>query len=276
MGCTVIEMATGRPPWSECNNALTTMFYIANSNEPPKIPENFSPELRDFLQKCLKIIPCERANCLQLINHVFISGNQATYKEIVSPILRRNLVEKEQDFFEIKLSERPNRFNETFSKRNSGEHENDIKDSGLIFKIFKRKKSATKDHYNISGIISKDHINAFENNNLRNNNENLGSKGVEKEKIIDTSIENNNERKNPLKQQTSFDFFGIKKEYMLNEKVFSSEINEKSNSEIKTKTELGKISSIENLEKSDVSKQANKKIYGFEAKLEKENNDLRF
>lgn len=52
VGCTVIEMATGKPPWSHFGNPITTMFKIANSNEPPTLPEKLSPEAIDFLKNC--------------------------------------------------------------------------------------------------------------------------------------------------------------------------------------------------------------------------------
>lgn len=54
VGCTVIEMATGKPPFSSYGNPITTMFKIANSTEPPELPANLSPEMIDFLKNCFK------------------------------------------------------------------------------------------------------------------------------------------------------------------------------------------------------------------------------
>jgi mitogen-activated protein kinase kinase kinase len=54
IGCTVIEMATGEPPWSECNHPMTVLYKIMESKEPPKIPENLSAECKDFISHCLK------------------------------------------------------------------------------------------------------------------------------------------------------------------------------------------------------------------------------
>lgn len=54
IGCTIIEMATGEPPWSEFTNPMTILYNILNSEEPPKIPDFLSPECQDFVSKCLK------------------------------------------------------------------------------------------------------------------------------------------------------------------------------------------------------------------------------
>jgi len=56
VGCTVIEMLTGKPPWSECGNAISTMFKIANGNEPPTLPEEISSEAKDFLKNCFQFL----------------------------------------------------------------------------------------------------------------------------------------------------------------------------------------------------------------------------
>lgn len=48
LGCTVYEMLTGSPPWSE-KNEYAALFAIAQDCRPPDYPESTSPELRDFL-----------------------------------------------------------------------------------------------------------------------------------------------------------------------------------------------------------------------------------
>jgi serine/threonine protein kinase len=52
VGCTVIEMATGRPPWSNYTAPVAAMFQIASSKDPPPIPEHLSPQAKDFLLMC--------------------------------------------------------------------------------------------------------------------------------------------------------------------------------------------------------------------------------
>jgi mitogen-activated protein kinase kinase kinase len=86
LGCTVIEMATGRPPWSGAfrdGNQFSFMFQIAKTNKPPPIPKDLSPEAIDFLNQCLHIVPDKRANVIQLLQHKFIrDGGEPMYSEV--------------------------------------------------------------------------------------------------------------------------------------------------------------------------------------------------
>lgn len=52
VGCTVIEMATGKPPWSNYAAPVAAMFQIASSKDPPPIPDHLSPQAKDFLLMC--------------------------------------------------------------------------------------------------------------------------------------------------------------------------------------------------------------------------------
>ncbi|KAJ0988238.1 hypothetical protein J5N97_006594 [Dioscorea zingiberensis] len=64
VGCTVIEMATGKPPWSQQFQEVAALFHIGTTKSHPPIPEHLSPEAKDFLLKCL-----------QNFNSVSSSGN---------------------------------------------------------------------------------------------------------------------------------------------------------------------------------------------------------
>jgi serine/threonine protein kinase len=77
LGCTVIEMATGRPPWSdEVSNPIAAVMKIACGNERPKFPTQLSKEGVDFLAKCLERDPKKRWTSEELLNHPFVvSGN---------------------------------------------------------------------------------------------------------------------------------------------------------------------------------------------------------
>lgn len=55
VGCTVIEMLTGKPPYYEetkSKSAFQIIFYIGNQKEPPRLPYHISNNLRDFLTLC--------------------------------------------------------------------------------------------------------------------------------------------------------------------------------------------------------------------------------
>lgn len=54
VGCTIIEMATGQPPWAEFKNPMATLYNLANANSPPAFPEHLSDTCKHFLSCCLK------------------------------------------------------------------------------------------------------------------------------------------------------------------------------------------------------------------------------
>jgi len=72
VGCTVVEMATGKPPWSELSNQLTAMFTIATSEEPPAIPDGLSQEAHLFIGQCFKRNPQERPTAVESLKHSFL------------------------------------------------------------------------------------------------------------------------------------------------------------------------------------------------------------
>ena len=51
-GCTLIELATGKNPWSEYNfdNPVAAIMKIAISNDIPLIPHGISQNMYDLIQ----------------------------------------------------------------------------------------------------------------------------------------------------------------------------------------------------------------------------------
>ncbi|CAN4110754.1 unnamed protein product [Withania somnifera] len=75
LGCTIIEMATGKTPWRGdiCTNPLAAVLKIACSNEMPQFPSHFSDFGLDFLAKCLVRDSKKRWKVEQLLDHPFVS-----------------------------------------------------------------------------------------------------------------------------------------------------------------------------------------------------------
>ncbi|XP_073123336.1 mitogen-activated protein kinase kinase kinase 5-like isoform X2 [Henckelia pumila] len=73
IGCTVIEMLTGKPPWSE-HNGVQAMFNVLN--RAPPIPETLSAEGKDFLQWCFQRKPEDRPSAVKLLEHPFLRSSQ--------------------------------------------------------------------------------------------------------------------------------------------------------------------------------------------------------
>ncbi|KAL5578780.1 hypothetical protein UlMin_011222 [Ulmus minor] len=72
LGCTVIEMATGKPPWSDVFDPVSAIYRIGFSDDVPEIPRLLSEQGKDFLNKCLKRNPLERWTIIELLKHPFM------------------------------------------------------------------------------------------------------------------------------------------------------------------------------------------------------------
>ncbi|PNT64508.1 mitogen-activated protein kinase kinase kinase NPK1 isoform X2 [Brachypodium distachyon] len=75
VGCTVIEMATGKPPWSQQYQEVALLFHVGTTKSHPPIPEHISPEAKDFLLKCLQKEPELRSTASDLLKHPFVTGD---------------------------------------------------------------------------------------------------------------------------------------------------------------------------------------------------------
>jgi len=73
LGITCIEMATGKVP----NHNLIPLKVISQIplRPPPKLPDNFSPEFREFVAKCLTKNPLERPTIQELMRMPFITNS---------------------------------------------------------------------------------------------------------------------------------------------------------------------------------------------------------
>ncbi|KAG5475896.1 hypothetical protein CUR178_03610 [Leishmania enriettii] len=73
-GCLCLEMTndTGLP-WNflPCMTLQGVVYALACAKSPPAIPTDLSPEAQDFLQRCLRIDPEERATVAELLQHPF-------------------------------------------------------------------------------------------------------------------------------------------------------------------------------------------------------------
>ncbi|XP_020581173.1 mitogen-activated protein kinase kinase kinase NPK1-like [Phalaenopsis equestris] len=73
VGCTVIEMATGKPPWSQQYQEVAALFHIGTTKSHPPIPEHLSSEAKHFLLKCLQKEPNLRPSASDLLQHPFVA-----------------------------------------------------------------------------------------------------------------------------------------------------------------------------------------------------------
>ncbi|KAH7856061.1 hypothetical protein Vadar_032284 [Vaccinium darrowii] len=67
VGCIVIEMATGKPPWSQQYQEVAALFHIWTTKSQPPIPDHFSVGAKDFLLQYLQKDPNFRAAAAVLL-----------------------------------------------------------------------------------------------------------------------------------------------------------------------------------------------------------------
>jgi len=74
VGCTVIELLTGDPPYYDLG-PMPALFRIVQDDYPP-LPEGMSPALKDWLMQCFQKDPVLRISAAKLLNHKWIKAKR--------------------------------------------------------------------------------------------------------------------------------------------------------------------------------------------------------
>lgn len=73
VGCVILEMATGRRPWSSLDNEWAIMYNIAQGNQPALPAQDQLSDLGiDFLRRCFECDPLRRPTAAELLQHEWI------------------------------------------------------------------------------------------------------------------------------------------------------------------------------------------------------------
>ncbi|CAG9324653.1 unnamed protein product [Blepharisma stoltei] len=74
-GCLVLEMTTGKPPYSDFSkDPKEALKIIRDTEQLPNIPQTISMSLQSLIKSCLQRSPILRPKASQLLKHRFITG----------------------------------------------------------------------------------------------------------------------------------------------------------------------------------------------------------
>lgn len=82
LGMAVIEMATGKPPWS---NPAHAVYKICMTDDLPPLPDTLSEEAHDFLALCFRRESSERPSAETLLQHPFLRDASTAMPNMFKP-----------------------------------------------------------------------------------------------------------------------------------------------------------------------------------------------
>lgn len=108
LGCTIVEMVTGKPLWEDSGAA--TLARIGFSDEVPNLPTQLSDLGRDFLKNCLRRDPTRRWSSDRLLTHPFINSVTESSTPEFSPRCVLDWVNSEFEEDEIEIESEVEKF----------------------------------------------------------------------------------------------------------------------------------------------------------------------
>ncbi|KAI7872832.1 hypothetical protein BDF14DRAFT_1749213 [Spinellus fusiger] len=84
LGCCIVQMSTGRRPWSTLENEWSVMYHVVTGHPPLPDPSQLSALGIDFLKKCFTRNPNKRPSAHELISHPWITDylNEINEEEV--------------------------------------------------------------------------------------------------------------------------------------------------------------------------------------------------
>ncbi|CAH1228787.1 MAP3K15 [Branchiostoma lanceolatum] len=82
LGCTIVEMATGKPPFIELGNPQAAMFKVGYYKIHPDIPDVMSEKANSFLLRCFEADPGKRSTAGDLLTDPWLTRKKSKVSKI--------------------------------------------------------------------------------------------------------------------------------------------------------------------------------------------------
>lgn len=91
LGCTVVEMATGKTPFIEISSGHEVIFKVGFFKEHPTIPEHLSEKAKTFISRCFTTEMEKRPTAAQLLEDPFLETNLMRKRKQVNSLSPLNV-----------------------------------------------------------------------------------------------------------------------------------------------------------------------------------------